>query len=90
MTKDLGTCQCGAPATGMGADGRAYCCPACLFNPLGCRCKYGEPGVAETQMVECQEHDWTDAVEGPEVVGQVCSVCGATRDSSEEFDDNYF
>ena len=24
------------------------CCPHCVFNPLGCRCKYGEYGVAET------------------------------------------
>lgn len=28
--------------------GRFICCPHCLFNPLGCRCKYGEYGVAET------------------------------------------
>lgn len=41
--------NCGAPnATGLAADGRVICCPACVFNPLGCRCRFGEPGVAET------------------------------------------
>jgi len=46
----MSTCDnCGAPASGeRAADGRIYCCPACLFNPLGCRCKFGEPGIAET------------------------------------------
>jgi hypothetical protein len=29
-------------------DGRRICCAHCIFNPLGCRCKYGEYGVAET------------------------------------------
>lgn len=24
------------------------CCAHCMFNPLGCRCKYGEFGVEET------------------------------------------
>lgn len=27
------------------------CCPECAFNPLGCRCKFGEYGVAETQPI---------------------------------------
>jgi len=28
-------------------DGKIICCVHCAFNPLGCRCKYGEYGVAE-------------------------------------------
>lgn len=41
---------CGAegPHFGTGPNGETICCAACLFNPLGCRCKYGEYGVAET------------------------------------------
>ena len=35
------------------------------------------------------EHDWVDAVEGPEVVGKVCATCGEPYDYSGEFDDNY-
>ena len=27
--------------------GRTICCAHCVFNPLGCRCKYGEFDVAE-------------------------------------------
>lgn len=27
---------------------RKICCAHCFFNPLGCRCKYREYGVAET------------------------------------------
>jgi hypothetical protein len=29
-------------------NGQFICCEHCFFNPLGCRCKYGEFGVAET------------------------------------------
>jgi hypothetical protein len=28
--------------------GRWICCAHCLFHPLGCRCRYGELGIAET------------------------------------------
>lgn len=34
--------------------GRTICCAHCVFNPLGCRCKYGEFNVAE---------DWWDGGE---------------------------
>ncbi len=37
--------------------GRFICCPACLFNPLGCRCQYGEFEVAETQDWYIPEDD---------------------------------
>lgn len=30
------------------------------------------------------EHDWVDAVEGPEVVGKVCSTCGAVQEMSDD------
>jgi len=39
--------NCGATATGNDSLG-PICCAHCAFNPLGCRCKYGELGVAET------------------------------------------
>lgn len=47
------TCDnCGAKLPenqgGDGPNGAFICCPHCIFNPLGCRCKYGEFGVAET------------------------------------------
>lgn len=35
---------------GKGPTGEFFCCASCLFNPLGCRCKYGEFGVAETYV----------------------------------------
>jgi len=31
--------------------GQKVCCIHCVFNPLGCRCRYGEFGVAETEPV---------------------------------------
>ena len=40
-------CNANVPKIYQGADGRKYCCPHCLFNPLGCRCQFGELGVAE-------------------------------------------
>lgn len=33
---------------GIGPNRRVICCAHCMFNPLGCRCKYGEFDVAET------------------------------------------
>lgn len=35
--------------------GTKVCCINCIMNPLGCRCKYGEYGVAETQIPEVSE-----------------------------------
>lgn len=35
------------------------------------------------------ECDWVDAIERPDVVGKVCSICEAPRDCSGNFDDNY-
>lgn len=42
--------NCGArvPQLLVFPDGRKVCCAHCFFNPLGCRCKYKEYGVAET------------------------------------------
>ena len=52
--------NCGAPATGRDSSGRPICCAHCVFNPLGCRCKWGEPVVAETaQTVETAEDQGT-------------------------------
>lgn len=36
--------NCGAKVEKCGRDmeGRPVCCPHCIFNPNGCRCKYGE------------------------------------------------
>lgn len=39
--------NCGAPATGNDPLG-PICCAHCAFNPLGCRCRFGETGVPET------------------------------------------
>lgn len=33
---------------GRGSRGEFICCEHCYFNPLGCRCKYGEFGIPET------------------------------------------
>lgn len=44
------TCaNCGAQGRDFGTDykGRVICCPHCVFNPCGCRCKRGEYGVPE-------------------------------------------
>ncbi len=35
---------------GAGLHGEFICCAHCLFNPLGCRCQYGELGVPETYV----------------------------------------
>lgn len=57
--------NCGATVEkcGTATDGKKYCCIECVFNPLGCRCKYGEYGVAETQdwaALSGYEDDWDD------------------------------
>lgn len=43
--------NCGAmvPASRMGTDPRErrVCCIHCVFNPEGCRCRFGEYGVAQ-------------------------------------------
>lgn len=40
-------CDANVPKVYAGSDGRNYCCSACLFYPLGCRCKFGEFGIVE-------------------------------------------
>lgn len=69
-------------------DGRRICCAHCVFNPLGCRCKYGEWNVAETyQDPEFPEFgddddydDENDGFEawdyGPFPEAHYCKVCG--------------
>jgi hypothetical protein len=60
------TCDnCGAavPAGrgGTGPGGNYICCPACVFCPLGCRCKWGEFGVKETEDFSPEfEAQWDD------------------------------
>ncbi len=41
-------CHADVPELGKTSWGQRICCPSCAFNPLGCRCKYGEFGMAET------------------------------------------
>lgn len=44
------TCSnCGVQMEKMGQDqsGLPICCAHCVFNPLGCRCRFGEFGVAQ-------------------------------------------
>lgn len=40
-------CRASVPRLRETSDGKRVCCPACVYNPLGCRCKYGQLGVAE-------------------------------------------
>lgn len=64
-------CRAKVPEGHGGTDphGRFVCCPACVFNPLGCRCQHGEFGVAETyedpdfpqfDASPDEEYDWSD------------------------------
>jgi hypothetical protein len=58
MSKEASnTCEnCGAVVPHPGrSEGRLICCAACIFHPLGCRCKYGEYGVEGTML-----EFWTD------------------------------
>jgi hypothetical protein len=60
--------NCGATVEkcGRDAEGRPICCIYCAFNPLGCRCKYGEFGVAQDYASydpgdeDYEEDDWDD------------------------------
>lgn len=67
-------CQAKVPdgQGGLDRNGRFICCPHCVFNPLGCRCQYGEYGVAETfedpdfpmfDEEDPAEWDWSDYYE---------------------------
>jgi hypothetical protein len=50
--------NCGAVVPNPGRmDGRVICCAACVFNPLGCRCEFGEFGKEETQQFFGGEED---------------------------------
>jgi len=44
--------SCGAwvKKLGTASDGSKFCCVHCCFNPLGCRCRFGHIGVAETDI----------------------------------------
>jgi hypothetical protein len=58
--KALGPCcNCGAvsPFAGRASDGRVFCCIHCCFNPLGCRCEFGEFGKEETKQFFGGEED---------------------------------
>lgn len=51
--------NCEATITGVGGQdskGRWVCCPHCVFNPLGCRCRFGEHGVPETYLPDPLVH----------------------------------
>lgn len=49
----------GVKATARLSNTMPYCCIACAFHPLGCRCRFGELGMEET---------WWDAYDGAEAV----------------------
>lgn len=62
------TCpNCGSKVEKLGilAEGtseeQGCCCEHCAFHPLGCRCKYGEFGVAETQQYFDPDFDDDDS-----------------------------
>jgi len=40
-------CKAEVNKTYKGSNGANYCCVNCWFHPLGCRCRFGELGVAE-------------------------------------------
>lgn len=75
------TCEnCGATGENFGKDtrGKVICCPACLFNPLGCRCKYGEYGVSETYTpYDDPDYDFEDEED-------CCPECGSDDVSISE------
>lgn len=38
----------------------------------------------ELSPSEEHEHDWVESLEGPDSVGQHCSICGCIRDDPSE------
>lgn len=76
-------CNANVPKVYQGADGRKYCCPHCLFNPLGCRCQFGELGVAEHtdygQFDDDDEDDDSDEYES----SRTCADCWHTEEFCE-------
>jgi hypothetical protein len=62
-------CRANVPKLVESADGRKLCCVHCLFNPLGCRCKFGDLGVVE-DYVHFEEEDYPEE----------CSGCGRMED----------
>lgn len=70
--------NCGALVESIGTttDGRKICCVECAFNPLGCRCKFGEYGVAETEnWASLSGYDDDDDVD-EDHYEQTCTGCG--------------
>jgi hypothetical protein len=64
--------NCGAEVPegkGGHADGIGFvCCAHCVFNPLGCRCQYGQYEVAETmQNYYTDPDDGGGAIDGGEI-----------------------
>jgi hypothetical protein len=51
--------NCGAPATGA-VSGQGFCCPACVFDPEDCRCRFGESKLVdlESEIVEAINEDF--------------------------------
>jgi hypothetical protein len=49
MAETCANCRAVVEKCGRDPEGRPICCAACLFHPLGCRCRFGELGVAETR-----------------------------------------
>ncbi len=62
-------CHAKVPEGQGGVDpaGRFVCCPPCVFDPLGCRCKYGEFGVSETADLPFDDYDPDDEAEYEDV-----------------------
>lgn len=54
----FGSCDnCGAKLNALWPGGRDWekrriCCADCMFHPMGCRCKYGEFGEAESRFYD--------------------------------------
>ena len=71
--------NCGAdvPKLYVGSDGRKYCCPGCLFHPLGCRCKFGEFGMVQEgyQYEEDYDADEEDFIDDDELGRNDPSQC---------------
>jgi hypothetical protein len=57
-------CNAEVPKCGRDSFGNNVCCPHCIFNPLGCRCKHGEYGVPEendwAMILGIDQFDWED------------------------------
>lgn len=80
-------CKADVPKIYEGSDGRKYCCSACLFYPLGCRCKFGELGIAQDDFPYDDDDidDDNDYQYEDELGVNDPSICGACLESLDQF-----